>query len=206
MNTLTQRTHVRAAAAMALAAGLTVPLAAQAREFVRTEMELDIATGESQSQIVLEEGADPVVLLSASDITDGAFTYLDLKVVLSEDTKNEVEKMVDQGFTAEPSGCAPGQYGPLDMEDGLRYFFDISVLNKTDNPENERVRGTIYPGNRSTHWLNDVFCEHDSERGDDEAIMRVTGYYYVIHRNLRDAIDIQLRAVTLTEAELVALQ
>lgn len=107
--------------------------------------------------------------------------------------------MADQGYTAEPSGCAPRTYGPLDMEDGLRYFVSLSVPNKDADMEN--VRASIYPGNNTAHWANSVFWECRGGASDGTAVFRITRFFYVIHRQLADAVDIQLHAVDLPESE-----
>lgn len=194
-----------AAAATALTMTLAAPLAAQARPFAITNMTLNIAQGSSVATVLLPGREEEVKLTTATSIEDGAFTKIDLKIVLDSQTADDVQKMVDQGFTSEPSGCAPGQFGPLDMEDGLRYFFEIDLRENNRQPLRERVRGTIYPGNRSTHWTNDVFCEYDPALGDDYAVLRFTGFFFVIHRTLGDRVDIQLRPVTLTDAEIQAV-
>ncbi len=204
MNMLSALKHASAAAA-ALVVSVAAPLAAEARPFAITTMTLDIARGSSTAAVLLPGRDKAVKLTSATTIEDGAFTRIDLQIVLNAATADQVQKMVDQGFTSEPSGCAPGQYGPLDMEDGLRYFFEIDLRENNRQPLRERVRGTIYPGNRSTHWTNDVFCEYDSDLGDDYAVMRISGFFYVIHRNLGDRVDVQLRPVTLTDDEMQAV-
>lgn len=195
----------RSARFLAIAAGLVAALswtgAAQARPFADTRMTLDIARGSSQAQVFLPGRDQPVVLRNATSIEDGAFTKLDLRIIVNRATTDQVQKMVDQGFTSEPSGCTPGQYGPLDMEDGLRYFFELDLRESNRERLEQRVRGTIYPGNRSTHWTNDVFCEYDSELGETYAVLRITGFFFVIHRNLDDRVDVQLRPVTLTDDE-----
>lgn len=176
------------------AAALAAPAASEAREILETSITLDLGTGAFDAKLSQGPDKPPFELTSARQIADGAFVKLDMKVSLTAETRERLEKMVDQGFTSEPSGCEPGAFQPLDMEDGLRYFFDVGLIG------DERVRATIYPGNRSTHWANDVFCEYDPKDAD-AAIFRLTGFFYVIHRQLPDAIDVQLRPITLSTAE-----
>lgn len=177
------------------------PGAVHARHVADTILKVDLKDGSTQSSVDLFDGKGPRILTSASTIQDGIFTRLDLKLVLNDETKDEIRKMVDQGFTDEPSGCRPDEYGPLSMEDGLRYFFNVNVLTKTKTQFWENVSVTIYPGNRSAHWANDVSCEYDADLGVEQAILRFTGHYYVIHRKLKTGTDIQLRPVVLTPAE-----
>ena len=194
-----------AACVAALAAAAAASVSAQARDLPATFLTLDVAAGTSESQIYQVPYGDPVVLTSATTIIDGAFTYLDLSLILTGATTDLIQKMVDQGYSSEPSGCAPGVYAPLDMEDGLRYFFELGAVAARPGGPTERVRVTAYPGNRTTHWANDVSCEYSTERGDDTAVLRMTGYFYVIHRRLEDGTDIQLRAVVPTDEEVDAV-
>lgn len=186
----------------AVAAAVLAASPAIARDFLDVTIELDKASGNFDASFVAAPGTAPQRLGSAKDIQDGVFVHLDLKVALNASNFEEVQKMVDQGFTSEPSGCQPLGWGPLDMEDGLRYFFAIELAGTE-----ETVRATIYPGNRSTHWYNDVFCEYSEAAGDDGAQFRLTGYFFVIHRQLsRNKVDIQLRPVTLKEEEIDMVQ
>ena len=183
--------------ALIAAAGIGgVVSTAEARDFQVVSITVDPSTGQFDAKLDVGEGQPPYQMTSAREIANGIFTKIDLKVALTNETRELIQKMLDQGFTSEPSGCTPGAYGPLDMEDGLRYFFEIGLS------VGEKVNATIYPGNRSTHWTNDVFCEYDAEAGADKSIFRLTGFYYVIHRELpEDTIDVQLRPVTLSNEE-----
>lgn len=171
---------------------------AMARDFSRTSMDLffgaEAAPGTVRTAGVnVDAFSDP-----ARDLADRTFTELDIRIVLRSDNQEDVRRMVDQGYAAEPSGCAPGGYGPLDMEDGLRYFFDLDTATAEDA---STTRVTVYPGNRATHWTNDVFCEFDPGLGEDAAVLRISGFFYAIHRAVEGGVDVQLRAVTLTPDE-----
>ena len=198
MTFINRRSHVATslfAMAMTAVAALGFGQSAEARDIQITTIDLDLGTGEFSAELDLGPDQPPYQLQSAQEIKDGIFVKLDLQIKLTAEDRDKIEKMVDQGFTSEPSGCEPGAFGPLDMEDGLRYFFDIELQSA------ESVRATIYPGNRSTHWTNDVFCEFDPEAGENVAVFRLSGFYFVIHRNLREAVDIQLRPITLSPEE-----
>ena len=199
---ITSKNIGAAAIGAALCFSACAPTEVQARDFFTTVMRIDLATGTARSQ-VYGVSANPVELSSARDIQDGAFTYLDLEFAL---TGEEVQKMVDQGFSSEPSGCVAGEFGPLDMEDGLRYFTELEGVAANTGETPERVRITVYPGNRSTHWTNDVSCEYDEMAGGNAARLRISGYFFVIHRQLQDGVDVQLRAVTVTENETEGVQ
>ncbi len=195
--------------ALALAASVAATAAcapsASALEFTEVELTLNLETQTSESQVTLPGRDFSVQLRSASDITDREFVDLDLRIIVDAETAPQIMKRLDQGFTSEDSGCDPTYYGPLAMEEGLKYFFDLTLLSNEPIAERENVRGTIYPGDRSTHWANDVFCEYDAELGDDYAVLRFSGYFFVIHSKLKDAVDIQLRPLTLTDAQIDAL-
>ncbi|MEL6279049.1 MAG: hypothetical protein AAFU68_11865 [Pseudomonadota bacterium] len=182
-------------AAIILAAGASfaLPSDAEARDFAVTDIVLNLANGEFDATLQTPDG--PYKFQSAREVKDGIFIKLDLAIALNNAATSErLRKMVDQGFTDEPAGCVAPNFGPLDMEDGLRYFFETGGSS-------ERVTATIYPGNRSTHWTNDVFCEFNESLGAETAVFRLTGFFFVIHRNLKDGVDIQLRPVTLSADE-----
>lgn len=188
---------VGAAALMALSAGLA-PAPAEAREFQKVSIELDLGTGEFDANV--ESSAYTGPIQSPAQIINGVFTELELRVVMRTPAIAEgLKRKLESGFTDEPSGCTAGNYGPLDMEDGLRYFLDVQTTEG-------QVIASFYPGNRSTHWANDAFCEFDESVGPGGAVFRLSGYYYVIHRQVENALSIQLRAVTLTPEETNALQ
>lgn len=193
---LTIPTALRSAA-LALTAAATIAAApAEARDFAVTDITLNLGNGEFDATLATAEG--PYKFQSAREVKDGIFIKLDLAISLdSPATAERLRKMVDQGFTDEPAGCLAPDFGPLDMEDGLRYFFETGSGA-------ESVRATIYPGNRSTHWTNDVFCEYSEALGQSGAVFRLTGFFFVIHRNLPDGVDIQLRPVTLSADEVNA--
>ncbi|MEO1329775.1 MAG: hypothetical protein AAFW46_08935 [Pseudomonadota bacterium] len=187
------------ATALLAAAATTLALAgpAAARDFQEVTIALDLATGAFDASVVI--GGQTFPIESATQIQDGVFAKMDLSVALKDPAVAEgVRRRLESGFTDEPSGCTAGNYGPLDMEDGLRYFFET--------PTSEgRVLASFYPGNRSTHWANDAFCEYSEELGNGGAVLRITGYYFVIYRQIENAQYIQLRAVTLTPNETDAL-
>ncbi len=188
------------AAGLAIIALTAMQTPAFARDVGAARVTIDMATGEFKAVATREIGQKPAPITSAVALRDGGFFILDLRLVLNKETKDEVTKMVDQGFTAEPSGCMPGAYGPLDMDDGLRYMVELNVEN--EKVGERKVRATIYPGNRSTHWTNDVFCEYPEGANGETAILRITGFFYVLHRKIDGGVDVQLRAITLTDQEI----
>lgn len=188
-----------AAMALGLLAGAPASAQAQGPYFMKAQIRYDLATGAFDASV--EEAPGKVAkLTSAAAIVDGAFVWLDLKIRVPKpppgkrDPKaKSIDKVGAESFGPEPSGCTPGVYGELDMEDGLKYVFDFNVRSVKAS---ENVSGSIYPGDRSTHWTNDVTCEFDGDA--NSAIFHMTGFYFVMHRTLKDKIDIQLRPVPLS--------
>lgn len=136
-------------------------------------------------------------------LPDNVFAKIDMSVIIDQNASGYIKKMVDQGFTDEPSGCAPGQYGPLDMGEGLRYFLDVSDLNP------RQFQFTFYPGEKSSNWANGAYCEYDAELGNEMAIVRFTGFYHVRHHQLEEGTDITFSAFPVSPekvAEISALQ
>ncbi len=193
---------LRWSAMAAMAAALVAPSMAQARPFAVTELTIDLRDRSFQSSTLLPTRDQAVPIVEATSIADGGFTKLDLRVIIREDEDEAVQKMVDQSFRSEPSGCRAGYSGPLDMEDGLRYFFSLDLVTANGMPFEQKVNGTIYPGDRSLNWTNDVFCEFDADLGASAAVLRITGFYYIIQRQEQGSTNIQLRPVTLTEEEM----
>jgi len=130
-------------------------------------------------------------------IQDKTFIELDLKVIVDQVSSKQILKIVDQGIDSEPSGCEPGNFNPLDMEDGLRYFFQVGEISQKNTPQ---IRATIYPGERSRNPYNDVFCEYDPKQ-PKKAIFRVRGFFFVRHSRLPDGADIQIRPINPTADE-----
>ncbi len=191
----TAKTPWAIAALCGAIAGATPALA---RDFNQTSMDF-VGANVPPGAVRTARVNNPELLSATENLADGTFTQLDLRIPVSADTAEEVRRMVDQGYASEPSGCAPGAYGPLDMENGLRYFFELDTI---DENAGEAARVTVYAGDRATHWTNDVFCEYDANLGADAAVLRISGFFYVIHRNVPGGADIQLRAVTLTQEEI----
>ncbi len=162
-----------------------------ARPFLNVNVLIDLTKG---GEIVASKSShsDP------SAIKDKTFIELDLKVIIDETSSKNIQAIVDQGINADISGCKPGSYDPLDMEDGLRYFFQITYDGKT---KKEQARATIYPGERSRNPYNDVFCEYDPKLGTTKAIFRVRGFFFVRHSTLPTGADIQIRPINPTPAE-----
>lgn len=182
------------ALALVLATSAAVPAAAQTRSFTTTNIDVNLATDTAD---VDTPGVVRTASVNVAIVPDGTFQRLDMRIPLTEDTVDEVLRMSDQGYTAEPSRCAPGAYGPLDMEDGLRYFFEVDGRGANA----DRYTVTVYAGNRTTHWANDVYCEFDPETGESGAVLRISGFFYAIHRRLSDSVNVQLRAVSLSPEE-----
>ena len=129
---------------------------------------------------------------------------MELRVKLpNREAENRLNRKVDESYEPEDSGCRAGFYGPLTMEDGLRYFFETTVPG--EGGAADKVSAVIFPGNRSDHFSNDVFCEFDEALGDGGAVFRLTGFFYVIHRRTEAGWDVQLRAVQLTDQEVEKL-
>ncbi|MEL7030608.1 MAG: hypothetical protein AAGL49_15690, partial [Pseudomonadota bacterium] len=158
---------------------------ANAVEFSRADITINPKTREATTRVIVPTGYDGP-LTSAKDIRDGEFVNLNLRIILDDETEETVMKRLEQAFRSEPSGCSPDYYGPLEMEQGLQYYFDLTLLSNEVEGEIENVSGTIYPGDRSTQWANDAFCEYDEALGEDYAILHFSGYYFVIHRQTDD--------------------
>ncbi len=189
-------TAFRAAGAACLLA-IVVANPASARTFQETKIELNLATNEFDASVTIDGQTFPIQ--TPTQIVDGVFAKLDLSIALpNPSVAEQVKRRLETGFTEEPSGCRAGNYGPLDMEDGLRYFFEVQT-------QDGAVLASIYPGNRTDHWANDAFCEYSDQLGQGGAVVRLTGYYFVIYRQVESAQYIQLRAVTLTPSETDAL-
>ena len=178
--------------------------AAEAREFVGSQITLDLETGEFEASYTYKGETAP--LNSPRDIADGLFTRLDLKVALkNQAVADKLRRQVDESYTDEPSGCAGGVYAPLAMEGGLRYFFEVNVPSPDDAAKREQVSAVVFPGDRTDHFANDVFCEYSEDLGEEGAVFHLVGFFYVIHRKTQAGWDVQLRAVQLTPAEIEAI-
>lgn len=177
---------------------------ASAVEYSLADITINPKTKESSTRVVIPTGYDGP-LLSAKDIRDGEFVKLNLRIILDKETENTVMKRLEQAFRSEPSGCSPDYFGPLEMEVGLQYYFDLTLLSQKPGADVEKVSGTIYPGERSTHWANDAFCEYDESLGEGYAVLRFSGYYFVIHRQTEGGTNIQLRPLTLTDSQVDSL-
>ena len=188
-----------ALAACAISAGaLLFGASAEARSIVNSQISLDLATGKVDASF--EFNGKTGKIDSPLDIAPNSFTKLDLKVRLKDNAVAErLMRKVDESYAPEPAGCRAGNYETLPMEDGLRYFFDVDA----QTPEGvQKVYAVIFPGDRSEHFANDVFCEFDKELGEDGAVFHLTGYFYVIHRKTAVGWDVQLRAIRLTDKEI----
>lgn len=195
MGTTPWTEHARAAgmAVAALAAlAMAAPAAAQQRELQYVSIVYDVGEG-----VVVEEGS---TINSPSQIAAETFVRLDVRLILDEDSADNLVKSFD-GSTAppEPSGCAPGDYGPMAMERDLAYTI------VTPPVDGQSVRATVYPGERAEHWANDVFCEYDPELGDAFAVAVISGFFYVRPRRRQDAVDVLLRAIIPTQTEMQLL-
>ena len=183
------------------AAGLLSGGLAEARSIVNSTISLDLATGQFDAKF--EFGGRTGELKSPLDIAPNSFTKVDLKVKLKDnDVAEELMRKVDESYAPEPAGCRAGNYESLPMEDGLRYFFEVDAQTEAGA---EKVSAVIFPGNRSDHFANDVYCEFDKDLGPNGAVFHLTGYYYVIHRKTEVGWDVQLRAITLTDKEVETL-
>lgn len=196
----------RIGAAALGAAMLATP--ASARDFVQTYIDLDLQSQAFKAYYTLPGSTEENPLVSPRDIADGIFIRIDLKIKLADEASaKEVRRRVDDSYVdGESSGCGPEEaepwrYGPLTMEDGLRYTFSVNVP-AGDGSGAERITAVIFPGNRSDHFSNDVFCEYSEELGPTGGIFRLTGFYHVIHRRTQGGWDVQLRAVQLTPQEI----
>lgn len=186
---------------LALCAFALAPAPASARDFVEANIVLDLGSDEFNAEFVTAGGSSP--LTSPRQIVDGAFTRLDLKVKLpNREAEDRLQRKVDESYEPEDSGCRAGVYSSLTMEDGLRYFFEVDVPSTENQDQIEKVSAVIFPGNRSDHFANDVFCEFDEALGDQGSVFHLTGFYYVIHRRTAAGWDVQLRAVRLTDEEI----
>ena len=185
------KNHTKAVASL-LAAILFFTLAAcssafATRPFLHVKINLDMSRGGT-----IMEGSthtDP------RNIEDKTFIELDLRVIVDDLSAKQISKIVDQGIDKEPSGCYPGKYDPMDMEDDLRYFFQVAGVG------DKQLRATIYPGERSRNPYNDVFCEYDPKLGPKKAIFRVRGFFFVRYSSLPLGADIQLRPIIPTPEE-----
>lgn len=155
---------------------------AVAQELYQAIVTLDIVNNEVTPEVFgpLRDG----VREELSILPDNVFAKVDMRVIIDEATTEYISKMVDQGFTEEPSGCAPGRYGPMDMHQGLRYFLDVVDRNP------KQVQFSFYPGDKTTNWANSVYCEFDETLGDEKAVMRFTGFFHVRHRELPTGLDL----------------
>ena len=160
---------------------------AVAQEFYQATVTLDIINQEAKREIFgpLRNGNRERLEI----LPDNVFAKIDMKILIDEETSSSIKKMVDQGFTDEPSGCAPGNYGPLDMHQGLRYFLDVLDKNPND------IQFTVYPGNKINNWANSVYCEYDETLGEGMATVRLSGFYHVRHRNLENGLDVIFSAI-----------
>lgn len=169
---------------------MALPASWQKAEAARNFKDINITVDLSRAGVI-----DPKsTITKPSEVQDRAFIKMDLKVIVDKISARQLLKIVDQGIDDEPSGCQPGKYDPLDMEDGLRYFFQV-------NSGNKQVRATIYPGERSRNPFNDVFCEYNKKLGEKKAVFRVRGFFFVRHSDIPGGIDIQLRPVRPTSEE-----
>ena len=160
---------------------------AVAQDFYQATVTLDIIKKEATREIFgpLRNGSRERLEV----LPDNVFAKVDLKILIDEETSSSIKKMVNQGFTDEPSGCAPGNYGPMDMHQGLRYFLDVLDKNPND------IQFTVYPGDKTVNWANSVYCEYDNALGEELAIVRLSGFYHVRHRNLEDGLDVIFSAI-----------
>ncbi len=197
MTTRMQRFSVFAGVAL----GLGVASSARATEFGGVDILIDLPTNTAQGEVRRLDGERRKVT-RADEIVDGAFVKADVRIRVDDDSSGAVMKRLDQAFRSEPAGCAPGEYGALEMEAGLKYFFDLSPLTQEQKRNFGRVSATLYPGDRATNWANDVFCEFDPDLGEKAAVLRFTGFFYVIHRKTGDGMNIQMRAVELTAGQI----
>lgn len=195
MGTTPGTTRARSAgmvAALLAALAMAAPAEAQQRELQYVSIAYDVGEG-----VVVEEGS---TINSPSQIAAETFVRLDVRLILDEDSADSLVKTFD-GSTAppEPSGCTPGDYGPMAMERDLSY----SIV--TPPVDGQSVRATIYPGERSEHWANDVFCEYDPKLGDAFAVAVISGFFYVRPRQRQDSVDVLLRAIVPTQTEMQML-
>lgn len=199
---------VLTAACMLLAA--TASAQAPVRTFIRTSITLKLVDNSIVANFwsPLTPNGPPTPLTTVKEITDGAFVNIDLNIVVPDKfptgtrkPSDSIRKMGEQSYRDESAGCAPAtnNYKPLEMDDGLRYFFYLPLKVASGNVE--QVRGEIYPGNRSAHYYNNVSCEYDPNAGG--AVFRVTGFYYVIQGRAQDGVTLQLRPVALTQEEAI---
>lgn len=182
-----------AAAAVAATVGLGAA-AAEARNFLDTDIVVDLRNQTFEAAVFLPDGS-AIDLTSPRQVEDGAFALVDISVNLADDaTASEVAKIIDEGFEPELGVCNSASIGAMAMEDSVRYSFRLGQGQ-------EAVTATLFTGARSTHWANDFFCQYNEEIGPSGATMRVTGFFYVIHRQLAEGVDIQLRPVVPTDGE-----
>lgn len=180
------------AGALALGA-LTAPASAQNVSDDRGIIPISI-TYDVTNNTVVPEGSN---IESPRQIAGETFIKLDLRLIVDQKSSDLLLKSFDGGYTTEPSGCAPGAYGPMAMETDLRYSITTPPVDGLS------VRATIYPGDRSVHWANDAFCEFDESLGEAYAVAHITGFYYVVPRRAADAVDVQLRALVPTQGEVM---
>lgn len=170
---------------------------AKAQELYEAQVTLDIVNQQATPEIYapLRNGVREKLDL----LPDNVFAKVDMRVIIDEDAASYIKKMVDQGFTDEPSGCGPGRYGPLDMHQGLRYFLDVIDRNP------RKIQFTFYPGDKTTNWANAVYCEYDETLGKDMAVARFTGFYHVRHRELPNGRDIIFTAFPVSPEQVVGV-
>lgn len=164
---------------------------AEGRDFVAANITVDLSRG--------GEVSEDSSFTNPSDIKDKTFINLDLKIIVDASSASSIKRIVDQGISSEDAGCLPGLYNAMDMEDGLRYFFVTSPIDKNGNAVT--VQATIYPGERSNNPYNDVFCEYDPKLSEKKAVFRIRGFFFIRHSQILNGIDVQLRPVQLTAAE-----
>ena len=175
-------------AVLGIAAALAATAAtAQDRRIIPIDIIYDVA-----NNVVVDEGSN---IQSPSQIAQETFVKLDLRLILNETTSPVLQKSFDGGYTSEESGCAPGDYGPMAMESDLRYTITTPPVDGLS------VQATIYPGDRSVHWANDAFCEFDRELGEAYSVARISGFFYVLSRQMPGVVDVQLRAIEPSQGE-----
>lgn len=168
---------------------VAAPAVAQEREIIPINITYDVA-----NNVVVDDGSN---IQSPSQIAQETFVQLNLRLILNAQTSSVLQKSFDGGYTSEPSGCAPGDWGPMAMEKDLRYTITTPPVDGTS------VQATIYPGDRSVHWANDAFCEFDEELGEAYSVARITGFFFVLSRRMPGVVDVQLRAIAPSQGEVI---
>lgn len=175
-------------------AGLGASLSvASAQEFYDAKITINLIDNTGVMSVLAPADKDGA-RKSVDVIPDKIFAKVDMRVTLNEKTQGKILRMVDQGYTSEPSGCSLTSFGPMPMEDDLRYF-----VRYKGSHSGVMHRATIYPGNRSENWANNVYCEYDKSKAGISTV-RFEGYFYVMHRQFEGGLDVLFNAVPVTPA------